>query len=239
MSTILVTGGSGGIGQALIRRLSAAGHQLLFTYCRGSDKARQLAQDTGAQSVAYDQSSAESVRQLAALVRGGEFDALVNNGAAPPGRQLLLKMDADAFVAYQVAALRGVFELSTAFAARARERQMPGAIVNVLTTYTLGLPPAKLSAYVTSKYALLGLTRSMAVEFVRYGVRVNAVSPGVTRTEFIADLPERFIEQMEAGLPMERIATPQEVASVICFLLSPEASYMTGVNVPVSGGQSC
>src|SRR5262249_19544334 len=111
--------------------------------------------------------------------------------------------------------------------------------VNVLTTYTLGLPPAKLSAYVTSKYALLGLTRSMAVEFVRYGVRVNAVSPGVTRTEFIADLPERFIEQMEAGLPMERIATPQEVASVICFLLSPEASYMTGVNVPVSGGQSC
>lgn len=116
---------------------------------------------------------------------------------------------------------------------------MGGAIVNVLTTYTLGVPPAKLAAYVTSKYALLGLTRSMAVEFIRYGVRVNAVSPGVTRTEFIADLPEMFVEQLEAGLPMRRLATPQEVAAVICFLLSVDASYINGANLPVTGGQSC
>jgi NAD(P)-dependent dehydrogenase (short-subunit alcohol dehydrogenase family) len=111
--------------------------------------------------------------------------------------------------------------------------------VNVLTSYTLGMPPAKLATYVTSKHALLGLTRSMAVEFIRYGVRVNAVSPGMTRTDFLADLPQEFIEQVEAALPMERLATAAEVAAVIRFLLSPEASYINGANIPVCGGQAC
>lgn len=239
MSRILVTGGSGGIGEALVRRLRGDKHDVVFTFCRGAERARRLEEATGARPVHYDQSSPALVQDLASLVRKGDFDALVNNGGEPPKRQLLVKTDADQFVACQVNALRGVLELSNAFAARARERQMGGAIVNVLTTYTLGVPPAKLAAYVTSKYALLGLTRSMAVEFIRYGVRVNAVSPGVTRTEFIADLPEMFVEQLEAGLPMRRLATPQEVAAVICFLLSVDASYINGANLPVTGGQSC
>lgn len=239
MSRILVTGGSGGIGEALVRRLRGDGHDVVFTFCRGAERARRLEEATGARPVRYDQSSTALVQDLASLVRKGDFDALVNNGGEPPKRQLLVKTDADQFMACQVNALRGVLELSNAFAARARERQTGGAIVNVLTTYTLGVPPAKLAAYVTSKYALLGLTRSMAVEFIRYGVRVNAVSPGVTRTEFIADLPEMFVEQLEAGLPMRRLATPQEVAAVICFLLSLDASYINGANLPVTGGQSC
>jgi NAD(P)-dependent dehydrogenase (short-subunit alcohol dehydrogenase family) len=79
----------------------------------------------------------------------------------------------------------------------------------------------------------------MAVEFIRYGIRVNAVSPAMTRTEFIADLPERFLEQMEASFPMERLASAAEVAGVIDFLLSPQASYISGANIPVSGGQTC
>lgn len=239
MSTILVTGGSSGIGAAVVKRLAADGHAVLFTFCRGAERAEALAQATGARPVHYDQGSPDSVQGLAALIRSSELDALVNNGAERPPRQLVLKSDAEAFLAYQTAALRGVFALSTAFAARARERQAGGAIVNVLTVYTLGMPPAKLSAYVTSKYALLGLTRSMAVEFIRYGIRVNAVSPGVTRTEFIGDLPERFIEQLAAGLPMERLATADEVAAVIRFLISPDAAYVSGVNVPIAGGTAC
>jgi 3-oxoacyl-[acyl-carrier protein] reductase len=236
---VLVTGGNSGIGAALVRRLIADGLHVVFTFCHRQDTADALARETGARPMRYDQSAAESVRELATLIRDGEFAALVNNAGAPPRRQLLLKTDAEEFVAYQVAAVRGVFELSTAFAARAKQRGSAGVIVNVLSSYTLGIPPAKLAAYVTSKYALLGLTRSMAVEFMRYGVRVNAVSPGVTRTDFIADLPERFIEQLEAGLPMERLANPQEIAAVIRFLISPEASYINAANVPISGGQEC
>jgi NAD(P)-dependent dehydrogenase (short-subunit alcohol dehydrogenase family) len=239
VTRVVVTGGSSGIGEAVVRRLAGDGQEVVFTFCRSEAKARAVAEATGAESVRYDQSSAQSVEELAAAVRAGEFDALVNNASQPVQRQLLRKIDPESFVTYQIAALRGVLALSTAFAEQVRRRGGSGCIVNVLSAYTFGMPPAKLAAYVTSKHALLGLTRSMAAEFIRYGIRVNAVSPAMTRTEFIADLPEQFIEEMEASLPMERLATPAEVASVIRFLLSPEASYINGANIPIAGGQVC
>jgi NAD(P)-dependent dehydrogenase (short-subunit alcohol dehydrogenase family) len=239
MSNIVITGGSAGIGAALVRRLADDDHRVVFTFCRHKDDAERLAQETGAQAVHYDQSSVASVAALTERIRNGSFAALVNNAAAPVPRQLLLKTDVEMFLDYQRTALRGVFELSNAFAAQARERGTPGAIVNVLSGVTLGMPPPKQGSYVTSKHGLLGLTRSMAVEFVRYGVRVNAVSPGMTRTSFNADLPERFVEQLEATLPMTRLATPQEVAATIRFLISADAGYINGANVPISGGQTC
>jgi NAD(P)-dependent dehydrogenase (short-subunit alcohol dehydrogenase family) len=239
MMKTLVTGGNSGIGAALVHRLAQEGHEVTFTFCHNEDKARSVASDSGARCVRYDQSAPDSVAALARHLREAEFDSLVNNASQPAQRRLLSKIDAEAFIAYQAVAVRGVFELSQAFAEQARRRGAGGAIVNVLTSYTLGMPPAKLATYVTSKHALLGLTRSMAVEFIRYGIRVNAVSPGMTRTDFLADLPEQFIDQVEAALPMERLATAAEVAAVIRFLLSREASYINGVNIPVSGGQAC
>ncbi len=239
MSRALVTGGSSGIGASVVRRLRAAGSEVIFTYCRGGERAEALAAETGARAVAYDQSSAASIEELAALIAKEDLDVLINNASGIPPKKLLLKTGADEFMGYVSESLRGVLRLSSAFAARARDRGNGGTIVNVLTSYVLGMPPAKLSAYVTSKHALLGLTRSMAVEFLRYGVRVNAVSPSVTRTSFISDLPDRFVEQLEAGLPMGRLATADEVAAVIEFLISPAATYLNGVNIPIAGGQTC
>jgi len=239
VSRVLVTGGSGGIGESIVRRLAAAGYEILFTYCRGAARAAALATETGARALSYDQTVPESVDELAEVVRCEDLDVLINNGAVAPARKLILKTDADEFLGYVTASLRGVFRASSAFAARARDRARGGTIVNVLTSYTLGMPPAKLSAYVSGKYALLGLTRSMAVEFLRYGVRVNAVSPSVTKTNFISDLPERFIEQLEAGMPMGRLGEPDEVAAVVEFLISPGAAYLNGVNIPITGGQMC
>jgi 3-oxoacyl-[acyl-carrier protein] reductase len=239
MTRVLVTGGSRGIGEALVRRLVSDGHHVVFTFCHSEANAHAIAEATGAEPLRYDQSSVASVEELAATVRTGEFDALVNNASQPAQRRLLLKTDLESFVAYQTVALRGVLALSTAFVEQVRRRGGSGSIVNVLSSVTLGMPPAKLAVYVTSKHALVGLTRSMAAEFVRYGVRVNAVSPGMTRTEFIADLPERFIAQVEASLPMERLATAAEVAAVVRFLMSREASYVIGANIPVCGGEVC
>lgn len=236
---VLITGGNSGIGAALVRRLTGEGHDVTFTFCRNEQKARDVAADTGARCTRYDHASAESIAELARRVREGEFGALVNNACQPPRRRLLSKLAPDEFIAYQNAAVGGVLQLCQAFAEQVRRRGASGAIVNVLTSYTLGMPPAKLSAYVTSKYALLGLTRAMAVEFIRYGVRVNAVSPGMTRTAFIDDLPEPFIAQIEKALPMERLAAAEEVADVIRFLLSEDSRYMNGANLPISGGEVC
>ncbi len=83
---------------------------------------------------------------------------------------------------------------------------------------------------------LLGLARAQAAEFRTYNIRVNSVSPGMTRTDLLADLPPRFIEMYEESLPLGRIATAQEVASAIHFLLSPQSSYLIGTNIPVTGG---
>jgi NAD(P)-dependent dehydrogenase (short-subunit alcohol dehydrogenase family) len=86
------------------------------------------------------------------------------------------------------------------------------------------------------KYLMLGLSRCQAAEFGPLNIRVNTVSPGMTRTDFLSDLPPRFIEVYEESLPMKRIARPEEVASVIKFLLCPGAAYVHDVNIPVTGG---
>lgn len=239
MTRILVTGGSSGIGAATVRFLTERSHDVVFTFCRNEAHAEAVRKGTGATPLHYDQAVPESVAALRAKVASGDFDGLVNNAAQPTPRRLLTKIEPEEFVAHQSDAVRGVLALSTAFASRAKERGAGGAIVNVLSSVTLGVPPAKQAPYVTAKYALLGLTRSMAVEFLRIGVRVNAVSPAMTDTAFNADLPERFVQELAASLPMGRLATPAEVAGVIGFLLSPEAGYITGANVPIAGGQAC
>lgn len=238
-SRVLVVGGSTGIGRALVEQLCAEGQRVVFTFCASREQADDLAAQTGAEAVHYDQTSDQAVGGLAARVRAEPFDALVHNGAQRFPRTLLLKTDVNAFLLYQQHALRGVLEISKAFATAVKERKGSGVIVNVLTSSVLGMPPAKQAAYVTSKYALLGLTRAMAVELVRYGVRVNAVSPGMTDTAFNFDLPERFLEEVACTLPLSRLAEPGEVAAVVRFLISPAASYLNGANIPVTGGQAC
>lgn len=239
MSLILVTGGSSGIGEALVRRLSGSGHDVVLTYASNQAGAEQLAAETGATAHHYDQRDPARVAALAGLLRDGRFDGLVNNAAAGPGRGAALKVDPAAVVDSIGSAVGSTLALCQAFAASCKARGAAGSIVNVLSSVVLGPPPAKQLGYVTTKYALLGLTRALAAEFAEFSVRVNAVSPGMTRTKMVGNLPERFVEMYEAGLPLGRIARPDEVAAAIAFLLSAEASYMTAANLPVTGGAQC
>ena len=89
------------------------------------------------------------------------------------------------------------------------------------------------------KHALLGATKAWAAEFPRYGIRVNPVSPSMTRTNYLSDLPERLLQMLEEDLPLKRLAQPEEVARTIAFLLSPDASYIHGTNLPITGGAAC
>jgi NAD(P)-dependent dehydrogenase (short-subunit alcohol dehydrogenase family) len=236
---VLITGGTGGIGSALVRTLRTSGRDVCFTYKRRTDAARELEEETGAWAVAYDGLDPESRSALCRLIRESEFDGLVNLGADRAHRQSFLKSDCDQVLTEVHQGLAGPFTLCHSFAGSCREKQRPGAIVNVLTSYVLGLPPEKMTAYIILKHALLGLSRSLAVELAKFGIRVNAVSPAMTRTGYISDLPERFVQMHEEGLPLARLAAPEEVAAVIVFLLSPSAAYIHGANIPIAGGTAC
>lgn len=113
-----------------------------------------------------------------------------------------------------------------------------GRVVVVLSSVTLNVPPAALAHYVTAKFALLGLVRALAAEYASRHVNINAVSPSMVETAFLEKLPERMVEIAASQHPRQRNATPRDVAATVRFLLSDDAEFITGANLPISGGMS-
>ena len=112
-----------------------------------------------------------------------------------------------------------------------------GRFVNILTTAIWGTPPPNLAGYVAGKSALWGLARSMAVEVAPFGITVNGVSPSAVMTDQWEDTPDRRRRSVAMSIPAQRLASPEEIAAMVLFLIGPEGSYITGTNVPVAGGE--
>lgn len=234
-----VTGGSGGIGSAVTKKLIEMGHEVTITYFQNETSAKELAK-LSAKTIQLNQATEEGIGEAIQELETNRYDGLVNNAGELHERQLFLSMNPDEFLSYVNRGLNTTTKLSYAFAKKVTEDgPTTASIVNVLSSYTLSMPPAQLSAYITLKYALLGLTKALATELIQYGVRVNAVSPSMTKTGFLSALPDRFIEIAESSLPMKRLAHPTEVSDAIVFLLGTEATYINGVNLPITGGQVC
>ena len=107
----------------------------------------------------------------------------------------------------------------------------------MLSQVTEGVPPALMADYVAAKYALCGLSKAFAVEWAADGIRVNMVSPGLTRTDLTAQYNERVFKAEATRVPLRRLASLEDVANAVDFLLSDQAAFLTGMTVPVSGGQ--
>jgi 3-oxoacyl-[acyl-carrier protein] reductase len=237
---ILVTGGSRGLGAKLVERLSGSrDNTICFTYRNSQEKAEKLAsslQNTIA--LKCDQQDEAQVKKCIAEVKSrfGRLDILINN-ACPAFRPCDLALAGwGSFQDILDVNVKGAYFFIRE-ASEIMKEQGHGKIINILSSYVLGTPPEKLSFYVTAKYALLGLTRSAAVELVRYGITVNAVAPGLMSTDLSSHLPPKYLEVYSSRHPMKRMAETSDVAGVVEFLTSDSAGFLNGVNIPVNGGE--
>lgn len=131
--------------------------------------------------------------------------------------------------------VKGFFSLIRALWKQIQAKHKTKFIV-ILSDSCIGKPPAMLSHYVTAKYALMGLVKSMASELTGYNCTFNMVSPGMVKTDLLSDVPHKLIEMTGSANPMKRVAEPSDVASVINFLASDSSDYLNGVNILVNGG---
>ena len=131
--------------------------------------------------------------------------------------------------------MRSLYYASNYFIPIMAKRQY-GKLVTVLSSYTVGTPPAYTSAYITAKYAQLGFIKSLAAEYAGKSIQINAVSPSIIETKFLRDMPRLVAEQNSANHPLKRNATVEDVIPAIEFLLSDQSGFITGQNLLVSGG---
>ncbi|MFL5405836.1 MAG: SDR family oxidoreductase [Myxococcales bacterium] len=236
---IVVTGGGSGLGAEMARRFSELGARIAVLGRRKEKLDAVVAQLGSGLAISCDVRDAKAVQEAADRVASemGRVDALVNNAA---GNFLAPTEDIspNGFKAVVDIVLNGTFHCTTSFGRKMIE-QKRGAIVNIVTTYAwtgsaFVLPSA------CAKAGVLVLTRSLAVEWAAYGVRVNAIAPGPVPTEgaFSRLMPDpSFEEQARNRVPLKRFGTPREIADAAAFLLSDGAGYVTGDCLVVDGGE--
>jgi len=238
---ILVTGGATGIGRQISLRLAREGAHIWINYRTRKEDAVSLKYEieqmgTSASMVRADVSHPEQVRALLEdVVRSGGIHSLVHAASPPLTDGKFRKTEWNVFTRHWEVAVHGAYLLIRGFLTLQADVQLE-SVVFVLSSVTLGVPPPDKSPYVTAKYGLLGLARSLAIELAAKGMRVNCVSPGFTRTSLTAGVDERVQELIARSVPMKRLSTPEDVAAAVAFLVSPDSAYITGVNLPVSGG---
>ncbi len=238
--TLVLTGASRGIGHATVKKFNASGWRVitisrqpfsaLCPWPGGGDNHVQL-------DLADPVDIGRGIEQIRSRLAGGRLDALVNNAAISPKSkrgERLGAMDTPFDLWRQVfnvnffapvALARGlVDELSNA----------QGCVVNVTSIAGSRVHPFAGSAYATSKAALAALTREMAHDFGPRGIRVNAIAPGEIDTSILSPGTEKIVEEQ---IPMRRLGTPDEVADVIHFLCEKGASYVSGAEIQINGGQ--
>ena len=232
---ILISGGSRGIGAATVRYFAERGDKVAFIYRNADEDARKLAEDTNAFTVKADVSDAQSAisafREATNLLGG--IDILVNC-AGIAGFSLFTDISDEDWRRMLDTNLTSAFTLSRE-AAKVMVSQKSGRIINVGSVW--GRMGASCEVhYSASKAGLRGLTQALAKELGPSGITVNCVEPGVIDTDMNSMLDENAMKELAEATPLCRIGKAEEVAAVIGFLASDEASFITGACVPVDGG---
>ena len=240
MGCIIVTGASKGIGRAIALQLAEDGNNIVLVYQNPSNDLTPIldeikAKGTDAISICANVASFEESKGIVeqAIERFGEIDGLVNNAGITKDR-LLLRMNEQDFSDVIEVNLKGTFNC-TKHAARQMMKQKSGAIVNLSSVVSLTGNIGQAN-YTASKGGVNAFTKTAALELAAYGIRVNAVAPGMIRTGMTDVIPEDIRANMLKGIPLGRIGEPKDIADAVSFLMSDKASYITGQVISVNGG---
>ena len=239
--TLVLTGASRGIGHATVKRFSMDGWRVIT--CSRQEFAENCPWPAGPEDhIRIDLSDPEDVGRAAADIRhrlekeGGHLDALVNNAGISPKTPEGERLDS---LGTPMHVWRDVFQVNffaPIMLARGlfRELEMAqGSVVNVTSIAGSRVHPFAGTAYATSKAALASLTREMAADFGPHGIRVNAIAPGEIETAILSPGTEKIVE----NIPLRRLGSTSEVAETIYFLCNRNASYVTGSEIQINGGQ--
>jgi 3-oxoacyl-[acyl-carrier protein] reductase len=229
--TALVTGASRGIGRAIARELAAAGASVVVSYRTGAEGAEELAAEIGGRAVQADVSDPASAQAL--VEAAGDLDVLVNNaGVTRDG--LIVRMSDEDWHTVLDTNLASCFYTCRA-AARGMMRKRSGAIVNISSIVGLHGNWGQTN-YAASKAGIIGFTKALAKELGSRNVRANVVVPGYVKTQLTDVLPEEATKLMLDNTPLGRLGDPEDVAGAVRFLVSSEASFVTGAVLLVDGG---
>jgi len=236
----VVTGGSRGIGYAIAAAFVAQGARVVLT-ARNADPLRAAAISLGANAIGKPCDNADPAaieRTIEDVWRLGPVDVLVNNAGISPHYKRIEHFTVDEYDAVFDVNLRGSFAWSVGVARRLLEVGRPGSIINI-SSVTGTIPLERVGVYAASKAGLDQLTRLMALEWAPRGIRVNAIAPGWTETDFTDALFEsRHGPGLLADIPMGRYAKPEDVTGAAVFLASEASAYVTGSVLLVDGGRS-
>lgn len=236
----VVTGGTRGIGYAIVKKYLEAGATVVLCGSKQSTAEAALAKvkeelpEADVYAIAPSLTDTVAVEEAFKWVfeKFGRFDILANNAGISQSTPLVDYTDEEVDRIMDLN-IKAVFVCARA-AARIMKENGGGVIVNTSSVVSIyGQPSGCL--YPASKFAVNGMTKSLARELAKFGIRVNAVAPGITRTDMVANLPEAMIKPLIARIPIGRMCEPEDVANAFLFLSSELASYITGVVVPVDG----
>jgi len=240
---VLITGAGSGIGRATALRFAAEGGNVVvadFNEEAGQATVHQIEQAGGTASfVKTDVADSASVQAMLAhtVATYGRLDVLFNNAGVGGGQAPTASYDEAVFARTLGIDLFGVF-YGMKYGLQQFERQGNGGVIVNMSSMAGVKAEPNMVAYSASKFAVIGMTKTAALEYATKGIRINAVCPGLIDTEAVRALSDELRQLYATKQPMQRIGTPDEVASAVLWLSSDAASFITGIALPTDGGHS-
>lgn len=235
MKSVLITGGSRGIGRAMVELFSANGYSVAFTYKNSENQAKSLAEATGAVSIYADSASEIDVSNAVRVAEEtlGKIDCLINN-AGISSFSLFTDLTLEDWNRCLSVNLTGAFLYSRAVVPGMVSRKS-GRIINITSMWGVVGSSCEVH-YSTAKAGIIGMTKALAKELGPSGITVNAIAPGVIETDMNKCLSSEDVEALVNETPMSRIGTPRDIAEAALYLASDGASFVTGEVMNLSGG---